>query len=49
MIIRPNVVAGPPYLFSCRRCRHRFVRRIPWGMCCPHCLALSPRRVPVVK
>lgn len=48
-IFRMGVVPGPPYLFACRRCKHRFTRRIRWGLCCPRCLTLSPLRVPILK
>jgi len=34
---------GPPYFFICKRCRHRFMRRINLGLFCPSCYSLKVR------
>ncbi|UHQ18468.1 hypothetical protein LVB87_09605 [Lysobacter sp. KIS68-7] len=49
LLIRPDVAAGPPFLFACQRCKRRFVRNVRWGRVCPHCLSLRVRRVRLLK
>ncbi len=31
---------GPPYFFICKKCKHRFSRKVRIGMLCPSCKSL---------